>query len=72
MNMRGWRHDYHNHLQSLKAYLQLGQYEDADAYLFELEKDLDSVDALVKAVVDGCRFSIQVDHRKTKADTCAV
>ena len=49
MNMRGWRHDYHNHLQSLKAYLQLGQYEEADAYLFELEKDLDSVDALVKS-----------------------
>ena len=47
--MRGWRHDYHNHLQSLKAYLQLGQYEEADAYLFELEKDLDSVDALVKS-----------------------
>ena len=23
MNMRGWRHDYHNHLQSLKAYLQI-------------------------------------------------
>lgn len=51
MNMRGWRHDYHNHLQSLKAYLQLGQYKEADAYLFELEKDLDSVDALVKAVI---------------------
>ena len=49
MNMRGWRHDYHNHLQSLKAYLQLGQYKEADAYLFELEKDLDSVDALVKS-----------------------
>ena len=25
MTMRGWRHDYHNHLQSLKGYLSLNK-----------------------------------------------
>lgn len=31
--MRGWRHDYHNHIQTLKAHLQFGQYGEIDAYL---------------------------------------
>ncbi len=46
MNMRGWRHDYHNHLQSLKGYLQLEQVEEARTYLNDLEHDLDSIDTL--------------------------
>ena len=25
LTMRGWRHDYHNHLQSMKAYVEMGQ-----------------------------------------------
>ena len=41
--MRGWRHDYHNHMQVLKAYLTAGQEEQAEAYLERLEKDLDHV-----------------------------
>ncbi len=28
LTMRGWRHDYHNHLQSMKAYVEMGQYVD--------------------------------------------
>ena len=38
--MRGWRHDYHNHLQTLKATLALGQVDQAREYLDTLEKDL--------------------------------
>lgn len=41
--MRGWRHDYHNHLQALKAKLALGQTEEAKEYLNELESDLDDI-----------------------------
>lgn len=41
--MRGWRHDYHNHLQTLKAKLALGQTEEAREYLNELESDLDAI-----------------------------
>ena len=38
--MRGWRHDSHNHIQALKAYMSLSQYEQATSYLDGLEKDL--------------------------------
>ncbi len=48
LTMRGWRHDYHNHLQSLKAYLKLGQVPEAEHYLDELETDLTEVDQLAE------------------------
>jgi len=46
MTMRGWRHDYHNHLQSLKGYLSLNKVDQMKNYLNELETDLDSIDTL--------------------------
>ncbi len=46
-NMRGWRHDYHDHLQALKAYLDKQDTQAARAYLDELEDKLDEVDPLV-------------------------
>lgn len=49
LNMRGWRHDYHNHLQSLKAYLSKKQVDEAQKYLSELEEDLDRVDSLIRS-----------------------
>ena len=36
MTMRGWRHDYHNHMQSLKAYLAMDDISEARAYLDKL------------------------------------
>lgn len=49
INMRGWRHDYNNHLQAMKAYLSMNQLKELDEYLFKLERDLDEVDSLVKS-----------------------
>lgn len=46
--MRGWRHDYHNHIQVLKAYMSLTQYDEAMVYLDKLEEDLTSVDILLR------------------------
>ena len=46
MTMRGWRHDYHNHIQSLKGYLSLNKVDQMKNYLNELETDLDSIDTL--------------------------
>ncbi len=46
MTMRGWRHDYHNHIQSLKGYLFLNKVEQMKIYLNELETDFDSIDTL--------------------------
>lgn len=47
--MRGWRHDYHNHIQTIKAYRALGQEEQLDQYLDLLEQDLNNVDSLIKS-----------------------
>lgn len=49
LNMRGWRHDYHNHLQVIKAQLALNNLEETRRYLDELEHDLDRVDTWVKS-----------------------
>jgi len=46
--MRGWRHDYHNHLQTLKAKLDMGQTAEARTYLDSLEEDLDNIRALAE------------------------
>lgn len=48
-NMRGWRHDYHNHLQVIKAQLALGETDQLQRYLDELEQDLDRVDSWIKS-----------------------
>lgn len=46
--MRGWRHDYHNHIQVLKAHMELEQYQQAQEYLQMLDRDLSSVDTVLK------------------------
>ena len=46
--MRGWRHDYHNHMQVLKAHMALRQYDQAEGYLDMLESDLTTVDTVLK------------------------
>lgn len=43
MIMRGWRHDYHNHLQKLGAHLSEGQIEEAKKYIGELGESLDDI-----------------------------
>ena len=46
--MRGWRHDYHNHMQVLAAYLETGQVEKARAFLDEINDTLVKVDTVLK------------------------
>lgn len=46
--MRGWRHDYHNHMQTLKAYLGMNQIDQISEYLDHLEEDLDSIDIAIR------------------------
>jgi sensor histidine kinase regulating citrate/malate metabolism len=47
--MRGWRHDYRGHIQTMKAFRALGQTEQLDAYLDTLDTDLTRVDTLLKS-----------------------
>lgn len=46
--MRGWRHDYHNHIQTMKAHLSLGQTQELEQYLNQLDTDLTQVDTVLK------------------------
>ena len=46
--MRAWRHDYHNHMQSIKAMLEMGKKAELSEYLDNLEKDLDSIDIAIR------------------------
>lgn len=47
--MRGWKHDYHNHIQTMKAYRKLGENAELDEYLDDLDNDLTRVDTIVKS-----------------------
>ncbi|MBP3700748.1 MAG: GHKL domain-containing protein [Lachnospiraceae bacterium] len=46
--IRGWRHDYRNHIQTMKAYAANGDLEAIKVYLDELDTDLNTVDTVVK------------------------
>ncbi len=46
--VRGWRHDYRNHIQNMKIQLSEGNYEQLAEYLDELADDLDTVDTVIK------------------------
>lgn len=46
--IRGWRHDYRNHIQVLKAYAASSDIDAIRKYLDELDADLQTVDTVIK------------------------
>jgi len=46
--IRGWRHDYRNHIQTMKVLAAYGDMEAIQAYLDKLDTDLNTVDTVVK------------------------
>lgn len=46
--IRGWRHDYRNHIQLMKVLAANGDLDGLKAYLDELDTDLNTVDTVVK------------------------
>ena len=46
--VRGWRHDYRNHIQTMKAYAASGNMPAIKQYLDALETDLSTVDTVIK------------------------
>ena len=46
--IRGWRHDYRNHIQVMKALAAIGDLDGLKAYLDELDTDLNTVDTVIK------------------------
>ncbi len=67
-NMRGWRHDYRNHIQVMKAHISSGDIAALSDYLDLLDKDLQAVDMVLKtgnAMVDAILNSkISLAHSK--------
>lgn len=46
--IRGWRHDYRNHIQTMKAYAAAGDFDAIKNYLDLLDEDLTTVDTVIK------------------------
>ncbi len=46
--MRGYKHDFHHHLQTLKGQLEAGEIDRALAYIEQLDQQLMNVDTLLK------------------------
>lgn len=46
--MRGWRHDYRNHIQTMKVLASEGDLDALKKYLDKLDEDLNTVDVVVK------------------------
>lgn len=46
--MRGWRHNYRNHIQVMKALAEKGDIETIKDYLNKLDEDLSTIDLVVK------------------------
>ncbi len=46
--MRGWRHDYRNHIQTMKALADKGDLEALKDYLNKLDEDLSTIDTTIK------------------------
>lgn len=46
--MRGWRHDYRHHIQTLKVHASKGEMDEIQKYLDMLDADLTNVEAVVR------------------------
>lgn len=46
--MRGWRHDYRHHIQTMKVHAARGEYDAIDRYLDMLDDDLTNVETVVR------------------------
>lgn len=46
--IRGWRHDYRNHIQTMKAFAAVEDWDAIRRYLDLLDEDLNTVDSVIK------------------------
>jgi two-component system, LytTR family, sensor histidine kinase AgrC len=46
--MRGWRHDYRHHIQTLKAHMSQAEYTEVEKYLDMLDDDLTKVETVLR------------------------
>lgn len=46
--MRAWRHDYKNHLQVMKAHLDMGEYRELSDYIQHLDEELMQISKVIE------------------------
>ena len=46
--MRGWRHDYRHHIQTMKVHAANGEYDEIGQYLDMLDEDLTRVETMIR------------------------
>lgn len=72
--MRGYKHDFHHHLQTLRTQIEFGEYDRALRYIEELDTDLMEVDILLKTgnIALDAILSGKISHAKSLGITIAV
>ena len=66
--VRGWRHDYRNHIQMMKVLAANEDLEGLKAYLDQLDTDLNTVDTVVKTgnAMDDAILNSKISLAKSK------
>lgn len=70
--MRGYKHDIHHHLQTLKGYLSSGEYARAVSYIDVLDEKLQNVDTLLKTGNVSLDAILSAKIAQAKAENIAV
>ena len=73
--MRGWRHDYRHHIQTMKVHAANGEYDAIDRYLDMLDDDLTNVETVIRTgnrmadAILNSKLSLAMEkHIQVKAD----
>ncbi len=72
--MRGYKHDFHHHLQVLRSQLELGNTERALTYIDELDRELSEVNTFIKTgnVALDVILSCKIAQAKAKGITVTI
>ena len=70
--MRGYKHDFHHHLQTLKGQLEAGEIDRALAYIEQLDNQLMNVDSLLKTGNVSLDAILSAKIAQAKAENIAV
>ena len=46
--MRAWKHNYHNHIQTMEAFLELNRMEELKQYLLDMKADMASMEVILR------------------------
>ena len=70
--LRGYKHDFHHHLQALKGQLEAGEVDRALAYIEQLDNQLMNVDTLLKTGNVSLDAILSAKIAQAKAESIAV